>query len=41
MEGNHQRLVYVPINAAVTSARFELVSTWGSPEAGIFSFDLA
>ncbi|MDR1060070.1 MAG: FAD-dependent oxidoreductase [Clostridiales bacterium] len=41
VEGNHQRLVYVPINAAVTSVRFELVSTWGSSETGVFSFDLA
>jgi hypothetical protein len=38
--GNHQRLVYVDINAEVLKARFELVSTWGSAEALVFAFDV-
>ena len=37
---NHQRLVYVPIGTEVLSVRFEPISTWGSPLARVFGFDL-
>ena len=37
---NHQRLVYVPIDAKVLAVRLEPVSTWGAAEARVFGFDL-
>ena len=37
---NHQRLVRTEINADVRAVRFEPLSTWGSTEAHVFSFEL-
>jgi hypothetical protein len=37
---NHRRLVYVDIGAEVSAVRFEPLSTWGSPEAHVFSFEI-
>jgi hypothetical protein len=38
--GNHRRLVYADIGAELKAVRFEPVSTWGNPEARVFSFEL-
>jgi hypothetical protein len=37
---NHQRLVYVDIGEELKALRFEPLSTWGNPEAGVFSFEI-
>jgi hypothetical protein len=37
---NYQRLVYADIRAEIKALRFEPVSTWGNPEAHIFSFEI-
>jgi hypothetical protein len=37
---NHQRLVRVDINAEIKNVRLEVLSTWGNPEAGVFSFEI-
>jgi hypothetical protein len=40
VKDNHQRLVYVDIDADVAAVRYEPVSTWGNAESHVFSFDL-
>jgi hypothetical protein len=37
---NHHRLLYIAINAEISSIRLEKPSTWGSPAAHIFSFEI-
>jgi hypothetical protein len=40
VQGNHRRLVYVNIKTEAKAVRFEPLSTWGNPEARVFSFDI-
>jgi hypothetical protein len=37
---NYQRLVYMDIGEEVSAVRFEPLSTWGSQEARVFSFEI-
>jgi hypothetical protein len=40
VKDNYQRLVYADIGAEIKALRFEPLSTWGNPEAHIFSFEI-
>jgi len=39
-DGNHQRLVRVPLDVHTCALRLVLLSTWGAPTARLFAFDL-
>jgi len=38
--GNYKRLVYVDIDLCVKAIRFQPLSTWGNPQAHVFSFEV-